>query len=931
MRTPIQERERVARVRALNVLDPALDAPLRSVVGIAREITSCPIAYVAFIDNDTEFIRAPLGVQITQWPREQSVTSETILSDEPLVLENLGTESQFAGCFPHAGGYGCTFYAGSPLITDGNLIIGALCVADTKPRSLTSEQVTSLAMLASHIVSQLSLHNKLAAVQRTISSLEDSEQRFRRIADASPVLLWISDLAGNRTLSNKAWCDFTGLSQEESLAECWRETVHPDDRDVYYAKWQERIHDQSPFQHEFRLRHQSGTFRWVLEQAIPLFSSNGRLEAYVSSCVDLSLRSSDELQYQHNEARFRAVSEAAPLGIVVTDSNGNCIYSNHKFKDISGLSAEESLGSGWLRSVHPDDHEKVAHAWDRATKTAQSFEQILRYQRSDGTIAWCNLKAASINATDTVSGWVSTIEDITAKREAEAALIAAKQAAEAAMHSKSQFIANVSHEIRTPLTAIIGFADALREEGTLQPAQNHCLDVILNNGRHLLTIINQILDLAKIDAGALTVELGRCDLIHLIEDLLLMFAPTVSEKSLYLNASYQWPLPRHITTDPLRLKQILINLLGNAIKFTSSGGITLGVSWSEHSKRVQFSITDTGIGMTLEQQQNLFTPFYQANDSITRTFGGTGLGLSISHRLVKALGGTIEVKSELGHGSTFSFSVESHQSGDCTMISQPPADEQPTSIQGPQPPILTGKILFADDALDNRRLVEHLLRKTGSEITMVENGQEAIEAVLRERFDLILMDVQMPLVDGLSATRTIREAGVTTPVIALSAGAMMSDIERALEAGCNLHLSKPFDRSKFYETLAQFMLPASPQENRKDAPPLTSELPEGDSEMDTLIEEFVRGLVARVAEIEHAVDSQEYERISALAHKLKGSAGMYGYPDLSRAAYELEKAAKQKDMSLVRSSADDIRVMTQRVRRGSVDARASTASTAAVP
>jgi PAS domain S-box-containing protein len=926
MRKPTQEKERVARVRALNVLDPGLDAPLSAVISVAREITACPVAYISFIESDKEFIRAPLGISATEWPRDHSITCETILSDEPFIVDNLEREPRFSNCFPVAGRNGFTFYAGFPLITEGKLIIGALCIADKQPHAFSDAQCKSLQMLASHIVSQLTLHNKLAAVQRTITSLEDSEQRFRRIADASPVLLWISDIGGNRTLSNQAWCDFTGLTQEQSLAECWRETVHPDDREVYYAKWQECVQDQTRFQHEFRLRHQSGTFRWVMEQAIPLFASNGRLEAYVSSCVDLSLRSSDELQYQHNEARFRAVSEAAPLGIVVTDSNGNCIYSNHKFKDICGLSAEESLGSGWLRSVHPDDQEEIRDAWIRATKTAQSFEQILRYQRPDGSIAWCNLKAASINSTDTVSGWVSTIEDISAKREAEAALIAAKQAAEAAMHSKSQFIANVSHEIRTPLTAIIGFADALREEGALQPAQNHCLDVILNNGRHLLTIINQILDIAKIDAGALTIENSRCDLIHLIEELMLMFAPTVSEKSLYLNAAYQWPLPRQITTDPLRLKQILINLLGNAVKFTSTGGITLGVSWDETTKSVRFRITDTGIGISSEQQQSLFAPFYQANDSITRTFGGTGLGLSISHRLIKALGGTIEVHSELERGSTFTFSIQSQQSDDYALITQPPTEESAVNLRGGQPPTLTGRILFADDALDNRRLVEHLLRRTGAEIVMVENGQQAIDAALCDRFDLILMDIQMPLVDGLTATRTIREAGINTPVIALSAGAMVSDIERALEAGCTLHLSKPFERNQFYDTLQRYMKPVTTQACAKEDPPLLSELGNEDPEMVTLIEEFVRGLVARTSEIEHAVASQEYERIAALAHKLKGSSGMYGYPELSRAAYDLEKAAKQRELERVTSVTANIRATVQRVRRGNIKNHTSTAS-----
>jgi PAS domain S-box-containing protein len=817
-----------------------------------------------------------------------------------------------------------TFYAGFPLVSQDKLVIGALCLADEVQHDFTPAQIRTLQSLAAHVVSQIALNNKLAAVQRTVASLEDSEQRFRRIADASPVLLWISDPTGNRTLSNQAWCDFTGLSQEESLAECWRESVHPDDRSVYRAKWYECAKEAARFQHEFRLRHRSGTFRWVMEQAIPLFSSNGRLEAYVSSCVDLSLRSSDELQYQHNEARFRAVSEAAPLGIVVTDSNGNCIYSNHKFQGISGLGTEQSLGYGWLRTVHTEDYEELRTAWSEATKSSHSFERVFRYQHADGSIVWCSLKAAAINSTDTVSGWVCTIEDITTKRKVEADLVAAKQAAEAAMHSKSQFLANMSHEIRTPLTAIIGFADALRQENRLEPAQNHCLDVILNNGRHLLTIINQILDLSKIDAGALSIESSPCNVVDMIEELLLMFAPTVSEKSLALDVSYQWPLPRCITTDPLRLKQVLINLIGNAIKFTSKGSITIGVSWHQDSQQVAFSIADTGIGMSEEQCANLFTPFYQANDSITRMFGGTGLGLSISQRLIRALGGSIEVRSTPNVGSTFRFSIKSQDTTEEVFTHNTSSHAFAAKNRSSAPPSLSGRVLFADDALDNRRLVEHLVRLTGAEIVLVENGQEAIEVATRDHFDLILMDIQMPVVDGLSATRTIRESGVITPIVALSAGAMVSDVEKALAAGCSMHLSKPFERTTFYETLSRFVAQhpdaahtaSAPQACTEPEPTITSTIDPNDEEMQALLAEFIAGLAERIAEIRSSIDARDMSATAAHAHKLKGSAGMYGYPQLFQEAKTLEHAAKTDQKELLKTTLRSIDKLISQIANG---------------
>jgi len=920
MRKPPQEKERLARLRALNVLDPGVDAPLQSIVEISTQITGCPAAFISFIESERQIIRARIGVELTELPREASVCSDTILSDEPLLISNIADEPHYRNCLFHAKPFGFSFYAGFPLITKDDLIIGTLVTLDRTPHYLTPVQIATLRNLAAHVVSQFELNNKLAAVQRTISSLEDSEQRFRRIADASPVLLWISDDAGNRTLSNKAWCDFTGLSQEESLAECWRRTVHSDDREVYQAKWRECAAAGQRFQHEFRLCHVSGNYRWVMEQAIPLFGSNGKPEAYVSSCVDLSLRSSDELQYQHNEARFRAISEAAPLGIVVTDSSGNCIYSNHQFQKLSALSTDESLGSGWLRSVHPEDREQIQSAWFEATQSAKSFEHTFRYKHPDGTVTWCNLKAAAINSTDTVSGWVSTLEDITEKRKSEAELLAAKQAAEAAMHAKSQFLANMSHEIRTPLTAIIGFTEALRDEWNFNPTQTHCLDVIRNNGKHLLDIINQILDLSKIDAGALSIERAPCNVIELIEELRFMFAPTVAEKSLTLSVNYSWPLPRMVSTDPLRLKQVLINLLGNAIKFTASGGITLAVAWNESTQELLFSVSDSGIGMTDEQATRLFKPFYQANESITRQFGGTGLGLSISERLVRALGGTIQVSSRLGSGSTFSFSVHAPAPKDTAILQNPPSEASTERASHHAPTrIFSGSVLFADDALDNRRLVEHFLKKSGLNVVLAENGQEACDAVKTQAFDLILMDVQMPVMDGLTATRSIRKDGVQVPIIAISAGAMTSDIEKAIDAGCNTHLSKPFSRDSLYETVARYLPHDGSTPRERSVAPLVSTLVGGDPDMIPLLVDFLNGLPQRCLDISSACEASDFIKLAALAHKLKGSAGMYGFPELALLAGNVETIAKNSDREQAVTLVRQIHSLLPRIQRGRPD------------
>lgn len=890
MRLPPNERDRLHKLKSLRILDTPSEETFDGIARLAGHLCDCPIVFVSLIDSDRQWFKARIGFSDASTPRDVAFCAETILGSSPLVIPDIAKEPRYARHplvegTPHA-----RFYAGAPIITQDNFAIGSLCVLHTQPHTLTPEQLRALETLALQAARHIETRAELALFQAKINALGESERRFRTIADASPMLLWISDEAGNRTFFNQAWCEFTGLSREDSIADHWIKAIHPDDREVYNKKWEETSQQRIRFQQEFRLRHCSGTYRWVLEQAMPMFSSSGRLEGYVSSCVDLSSRMTDELQYQNNEARFRAISEAAPLGIFVTDSDGNYIYTNHQFQNITGQNAEESFGSGWQRALASEDRERVAASWYSATRTAKPFEEVYRFRKPNGDIAWASVKAAAINSTDTVSGWVGTVEDITARLNSDAELVEAKQSAEAAMHAKSQFLANMSHEIRTPLTAIIGFAEALRDDRQHSPDHLHCLDVILNNGKHLLDIINGILDLSKIDAGALTIEQTSFNLVELIEEVRMMFAPRIAEKALSFSVQYDWPLPSTIITDSLRLKQVLINLLSNAIKFTDKGWIELRVKYNTKHKRLIFTIADSGIGIAPEQLDNLFKPFSQANESITRQFGGTGLGLNISAHLVHALGGIIEVASEPDKGSKFTFFITPEFDGAVHFITEIPGSQPDPALPQPKQLRLTGRVLFADDALDNRRLVDHLLRKAGLEPVLVEDGQQAIDTALTDEFDLILLDVQMPNVDGLSAARALRQAGVRTPIVSLSAGAMTSDVLKAIDAGCSMHLAKPFSKESFMEMLQKFLI----SEDRTEASPkaVLSTKFSDDAEMNQLLLEFIDLLPPRLVDLTTACANLDWEMIQAKAHQLRGSAGLYGYKDLFTLAEELEVEAK---------------------------------------
>jgi hypothetical protein len=403
------------------------------------------------------------------------------------------------------------------------------------------------------------------------------------------------------------------------------------------------------------------------------------------------------------------------------------------------------------------------------------------------------------------------------RKEQEAELKAARDAAQAANETKSQFLANVSHELRTPLTAILGYGELLREQmqdrSDLAPFREPC-EAICRNGEHLLGLINDLLDLAKIEAGKVTVERAPLSLRRLVAEIESAVRIKAAEQGLALHIQFVGAIPETIVSDATRLKQILLNLLGNAIKFTERGRVTLSVELTTPHGRpgpamLQFTVADTGIGMTPKELARLFRPFMQADASTTRRFGGTGLGLTISRHLARLLGGDLTVTSEPGRGSTFVATVDPGP-----LVGPRFSNEDQPQAAGPPPTpaaiCLPYRILLAEDGPDNQRLIATLLKMAGAEVVVVENGRQCLEAALAaegspQPFDLVITDVQMPEMDGYEASRRLRKAGFRRPILALTANAMQKDREMSLAAGCDAHIAKPIHRQSFYEAIRQAM------------------------------------------------------------------------------------------------------------------------------
>jgi PAS domain S-box-containing protein len=500
------------------------------------------------------------------------------------------------------------------------------------------------------------------------------------------------------------------------------------------------------------------------------------------------------------------------------------------------------------------------------------------------------------------------IRDITERKHFAAELAKAKEGADAANKSKSEFLANMSHEIRTPMSAILGFAEMLLKKSPEQCAEIGCVHIIRRNAAHLLELINEILDLSKVEAGQMKLEQIICDLPVLLSEIISLMRPRAAEKGLAFEATFAGPIPRLIQSDPFRLRQILINLLGNAVKFTESGKIDMRVA-EEQSEGpnivLRVDVIDSGIGMTPEQVERLFQPFTQGDESITRKFGGTGLGLTISKQLATLLGGAITVTSQPGLGSTFTLRINGGPSASVERLHGLSESTLPKRIDRGTPSeiYLRGRILLVEDGADNQRLLRMQLSSAGASVVSALDGQMAVDLATAQPFDLILMDMQMPVMDGYAATIELRRRGLTMPIIALTAYAMAEDRAKCLASGCNAYLSKPVDEETLLAAVNEYLGKWVPNGGAISTPPpgvdhgsgLIKSSLAGDPRMMKIIPVYVERLPGKVHEILKLLENQDLIALQRVIHDIVGTAGGYGFAPISPPARRAEQAIRAGD------------------------------------
>ena len=510
-----------------------------------------------------------------------------------------------------------------------------------------------------------------------------------------------------------------------------------------------------------------------------------------------------------------------------------------------------------------------------------------------------------------------------------------RRAAEQVSRARGEYLAEMSHEIRTPLTAVLGYAELAVDAPRGSAERHEAVRVIQRNAEHLLSVINDILDISKIEAGKLALNAENFSVVSVIAQTVSMMRVRAQQGGISLTVEYADEIPETILSDQARLSQILVNLVGNAIKFTAEGGIrivsTFLPDWRGTQPAVRIEVIDTGIGIPGDQLELLREPFVQAEASTHRKYGGTGLGLAIVNHVIDKMGGTLAIDSQPGKGSNFAVTIPTGPLEGVAMLHNAAEAYQEEVRQAARPDlpgqVLAGlRILLAEDGPDNQRLIGAILCKAGAKVEIVENGRLAVNRATETSFDLILMDMQMPEMDGYQATRALREQGVSVPIIALTAHAMSGHREKCLSAGCTAYVAKPINRRQLIETVMQHTGrqdggngPEAPAGSPARAEQILQSEFADDADLVEVIDQFVADLPGRVQQMRAAVANGCFQELQRLAHQLKGTGGSYGYPTLTEAAKRLEDAGEASDTEGATLALNELAELAQSVvaaRRG---------------
>jgi PAS domain S-box-containing protein len=930
----ILDPRRLESLLASELLDSPPEESFDRLTRLATRVLDAPVALLSLVDRDRQYFKSCIGLPepwatLRETPLSHSFCQHVVATGAPLVVEN-AREHPLVRDNPAIAELNVVSYAGIPLIGADGEALGSFCVIDGRPRQWTDVEVEILRDLASSVITEIQLRSELVQRKRLDEALRHSEEQFRGAFDFAAVGMALVGLDGRFLKVNRALCEAVGYREEEFLALTFQDITHPDDLEDDLKLARQLVEGQiDSYQIEKRYIHRDGRTVWILLVGSLVRDLAGRPVNFIAQVRDVTARKAAEQALQESEARYRMLLGTANEGVWTIDAQGRTDYVNRRMADLLGYEPEDMVGRP-LFDFMDAAARRDAELYEARRRSGIREVHEFRFQRSDGEDLWALLATTPIPAADGgYSGALAMVTDITDRKRAETALLRAKVVAEQATRAKSEFLANMSHEIRTPMNGIIGMTELLLDSGLTQE-QREYLDMVLNSAESLLQIIDDILDFTRVEAGKLELDSQPFRIGESLSQPLKILDVRAAQKGLACTFRVLPDVPAEAIGDVGRIRQVLVNLVGNAIKFTEAGGVAVEVALArpvtENEVELHFSVRDTGIGIAVERQSDIFEPFAQGDPSTTRRFGGTGLGLAISGQLVQLMGGRIWIDSAPGQGTTVHFTTRLGAVTDAPQLAPAPAGQRsPPSgasqeAETPQPspaPASNGlRILLAEDNPVNQRLTFELLARRGHDVTVAENGRLALEALERESFDLVLLDVQMPEMGGLEVVARIREreAGKRThlPVIALTAHALPRDRERCLAAGMDGYLAKPVRPAELYAAIEASRLSggacaaAWETEQAQRPPPLGAavldrtallEALDGDEgHLWTLAGLFLEDTPPVRAALRDAVARADAKELARIAHRLKGSASVFRAKDLSVAAAALEVMAGCGDL-----------------------------------
>ncbi|MBF0379702.1 MAG: transporter substrate-binding domain-containing protein [Magnetococcales bacterium] len=758
--------------------------------------------------------------------------------------------------------------------------------------------------------------------KRALEKLQENEARLRGYFDLGLVGMATTSIEKGWIQVNNRLCEILGYEREELIQKTWSEITYPDDLAADVAKFNQVVAGEiEGYIIDKRFVRKDGQIVHATISASCFRNADGIIDFFVAFVNDITERKVAEEELQQTSKRLELAAQAGGIGVWELMLPGYELIWDKRIMEIYHVQPDEFSGNyeAWKSRVHRDDVEEAEQLLLNSLANKTEFETEFRIVWPDKSIHYIRAAALIERLDDgTPTKMIGVNWDVTDEKLSRAVLQEAKEQAEVANTAKSDFLATMSHEIRTPLNAIIGMADLLKDT-ELNNVQQRYVQTFNRSGETLLSIINDILDLSKIESGQLTLENITFDLKKIVNEAVELFALLALDKGISLNTYFQPGTSQWVIGDPTRMRQILLNLIGNAVKFTNTGSVDVNV-YKGNDNLTSFLIADTGPGISKEHQEKIFQPFTQAGAFTTREHGGTGLGLTISRRLINLMGGTVDLKSELGRGTEFTFSVMLPLSTKSEILRK---NTNSLSIDDNINRWLANlTILLAEDVEENQMVVQGFLQKSGCKLVIAENGAIALEKFKEMPFDMVLMDIQMPVMDGYAATKAIRaweetQGAKRIPIIALTAHALHEEVAKTKAAGCDVHLSKPIHKDVLIDTICRFnfdetLLEQSNSEQNTDSHQLASNVIPKIADLPTInpevlaslredfgdvfaptLSKFLDNLPERINAISDAASREDHEGLAKSAHTLKGTAATFGADRLSDISLQLEQTGKK--------------------------------------